>query len=141
MYYGLTGFVCAWYYRKSLTDSARNLWMKGILPLLGGLILYFALGWSLYLDWNYNHLPIGQSYTSWHLPFPPHSQVGGVFIISVISAAVGLVLMLVMRVVRPAFFKGETLNRATPTLVPEPEGTVFGVPVPHVDPPVPTAPA
>ena len=31
-YYGLTGFACAWYYRKNLTSSARNLWMQGILP-------------------------------------------------------------------------------------------------------------
>ena len=43
-YYGLTGFACVWYYRKNLTSSARNLWMQGILPLLGGLILYFLGG-------------------------------------------------------------------------------------------------
>ena len=47
-YYGLTGFTCAWYYRKVLTRSARDLWMKGILPLLGGLMLYFAMGWSIW---------------------------------------------------------------------------------------------
>ena len=41
-YYGLTGFACVWYYRKTLTESARNLWLRGILPLLGGLILWFA---------------------------------------------------------------------------------------------------
>src|SRR6266446_6632696 len=40
-YYGLTGFACAWYYRKNLTSSARNLWMQGIIPTAGGLILYF----------------------------------------------------------------------------------------------------
>src|SRR6266567_3225902 len=50
-YYGLTGFTCAWYYRKNLTSSARNLWMQGILPTLGGPILYFALAWSLHDDW------------------------------------------------------------------------------------------
>ena len=38
-YYGLTGFACAWYYRKNLTSSPRNLLMQGILPVLGGLIL------------------------------------------------------------------------------------------------------
>ena len=32
-YYGLTGFACVWYYRKSLTESARSLWLRGILPL------------------------------------------------------------------------------------------------------------
>ena len=35
-YYGLTAFACVWYYRRNLTSSARNLWMQGILPWLGG---------------------------------------------------------------------------------------------------------
>ena len=34
-YYGLTAFSCVWYYRQSLTSSARNLWMRGILPGAG----------------------------------------------------------------------------------------------------------
>src|SRR6202034_4802674 len=29
-YYGLTAFSCVWYYRATLTSSARNLWMRGI---------------------------------------------------------------------------------------------------------------
>src|SRR6516225_2190300 len=41
-YYGLTAFACVWYYRKTLRENARNLWMRGILPLLGGLIMYGA---------------------------------------------------------------------------------------------------
>src|SRR2546421_707125 len=51
-YYGLTGFACAWYYRKNLTSSARNLWMQGILPVTGALILYFLGGWSVWLDYD-----------------------------------------------------------------------------------------
>ena len=43
-YYGLTGFACAWYYRKTLTSSARNLWIQGILPVLGGLSC--AITWT-----------------------------------------------------------------------------------------------
>ena len=38
-YYGLTALTCVWYYRRNLRSSARNLWMQGILPVLGGLIL------------------------------------------------------------------------------------------------------
>ena len=34
-YYGLTALACVWYYRKTLTSSARNLWMRGIIPLPG----------------------------------------------------------------------------------------------------------
>ncbi|HYA69357.1 MAG TPA: APC family permease, partial [Acidimicrobiales bacterium] len=53
-YYGLTGFTCVWYYRKVLTRSGRDLWMKGIIPLLGGIILYFAMAWSLKADWDFS---------------------------------------------------------------------------------------
>ena len=99
-YYGLTGFTCAWYYRKVLRRSRRDLWMKGILPLLGGLMLYFAMVWSLWADWNYNNV-FAESYTSWHLPFPPHSDVGGVFLIALVSAVVGVVAMVLWRFGQP----------------------------------------
>jgi amino acid transporter len=120
-YYGLTGFTCAWYYRKILTRSLRDFLMKGVIPALGGVILYFAMGWCLWQDWNYDNVQ-AQSYTHWHLPFPPHSDVGGVFLIAVTSAAVGVLAMLLWRLGSPAFFRGEVLNRATPTLVPEQGG-------------------
>jgi len=103
-YYGLTGFACAWYYRHTLTQSARNLWMRGILPTLGGLILFFAMGWSLWLDWE-TTTDQSQSYTSWLLPFSPHWRIGGVFLIGLASAVVGLVLGVVWARVRPEFFR------------------------------------
>jgi amino acid transporter len=120
-YYGLTGITCAWYYRKTLRNSARDLWMRGILPFLGGLILFVCLVWSLYHYWN-----PANSYTSWTIPFPPHWHIGGVFIIDFLSILVGLVLILVYERLRPAYFKGEVLNRDTPTLVPEDVGTPVG---------------
>jgi amino acid transporter len=121
-YYGLTGFACAWYYRKDLTSSPRNLWMQGILPVLGGLMLFFILGWSLYFYWK----PVN-SYTSWHMPFPPHWTIGGVFIIDVVSLLIGIVLMFIYSAVRPPFFRGEVLTRSTPTLVPEDLGVEVGM--------------
>jgi amino acid transporter len=117
-YYGLTGFACAWYYRKTLLSSQRNLWMQGILPVLGGLIMYFAGGWSIWADWDYAS---GNSYTSWLMPFWPHWYIGGVFVIAFVSALLGLVAGVWMRFVSPEFFRKETLTRATPTLVPETE--------------------
>jgi amino acid transporter len=117
-YYGLTGFTSAWYYRGVLRRSRRDLWMKGILPVLGGLMLWFGMFWSLYADFNYNNV-FAESYTSWRLPFPPHSQVGGVFLIAIVSALVGIALMVLWRFGSPRFFHGETLNRTTPTLVPD----------------------
>jgi amino acid transporter len=115
-YYGLTGFACAWYYRKNLRSSQRNLWMQGILPFLGGFIMYAAGGWALWADWD---VATGNSYTSWLMPFWPHWYIGGAFVIGFISAIVGLIAGIYMRFAQPAFFRKQTLTRATPTLVPD----------------------
>jgi amino acid transporter len=116
-YYGLTGFACAWYYRKNLTSSARNLWMQGILPVLGALILWFLGGWSLYQDYDVNSA-YSASYTSWTVP-GLHWQIGGVFVIVFFSWLAGLVFFIYLRIVQPAFFRKQTLTRSTPTLVPD----------------------
>jgi amino acid transporter len=114
-YYGLTGFTCAWYYRKNLTSSARNLWMQGILPVLGGLILYFLGGWSVWLDYD---VATENDYTMWTVPFI-HWQIGGAFVIAVVAGIIGVAAYLYCRFANPAFFRKQTLTRATPTLVPE----------------------
>src|SRR5579859_2010363 len=113
-YYGMTAFTCVWYYRRILFSSARNLWMKGILPLLGGLMMYFAGGWSLWQDWK-----PGTGFTFWTMPFQPKWQIGGIFLIALISALAGLVAGIYCRATGPAFFRKQTLTRSTPTLVPE----------------------
>ena len=117
-YYGLTGLACFWFYRKTLLDSAHNFFIRGLLPLLGGLMLFFALAWSAKDDWNWNG-GNGASYTSWTMPFSPHWQIGGVFLLGFGSLLLGVVLMIIWRLVKPSFFKGETLNRDSPTLVPD----------------------
>jgi hypothetical protein len=114
-YYGLTGFACAWYYRRNLTSSARNLWMQGILPVAGGLILFFLGGWSLWMDYD---VATAQSYTMWTVP-GLHWQIGGVFVIAFLSVVVGLICYIYCRINDRAFFRKETLTRATPTLVPD----------------------
>jgi amino acid transporter len=114
-YYGLTGFACVWYYRRNLRTSARNLWMQGILPLLGALILWFLGGYSLWEDYDVN---TGNSYTSYTIP-GIHWEIGGVFVIVFLSWLAGLIFWIFLRIRQPAFFKGKTLTRATPTLVPD----------------------
>jgi amino acid transporter len=118
-YYGLTGFACAWYYRKTLRGSQRDLWMRGIIPTLGGVILYVALIWSLHDDWLSANATGAASFTQWTMPFAPHWSIGGVFLLGIGTFVIGIILMLIYRVVAPPFFKGETLNRDTPTLVPD----------------------
>ena len=110
-YYGLTGFSCTWYYRKNLTSSLRNFFMQGVFPTIGGLILFFILGWSFWYYWQ----PVN-SYTHWGIA---GQQVGGVFILDVGMLVLGIILMFVMQAFRPAFFRGETLNRDSATLVTE----------------------
>src|SRR6266700_1219909 len=116
-YYGLTGFACAWYYRKNLTSSARNLFMQGILPVTGGLILFFLGGWSVWLDYD---VATENDYTMWTVP-GLHWQIGGAFVIAVASLIIGILFFLYCRYIRPGapFFKKQTLTRATPTLVPD----------------------
>ena len=108
-YYGLTGISCAWYYRKNLKSSVRNLFVQGILPTIGALILFFIFGWALWYYWqpvnNYTHVGIlGR-------------QVGSSFILDVGLLVLGIILMFVMQGFRPAFFRGQTLNRDSATLV------------------------
>ncbi len=113
-YYGLTGFACAWYYRRNLASSARNLWMQGILPVAGGLMLFFLGGWSLWLDYD---VATDNDYTTWTVP-GIHWQVGGAFVVAVVAALLGLAVYLYCRLTRPAFFRKQTLTRTTPTLSP-----------------------
>jgi amino acid transporter len=114
-YYGLTGFTCAWYYRRNLTSSARNLWMQGILPATGGAILFFLGGWSLWLDYD---VATQNDYTMWTVPFI-HWQIGGAFVIALGAGVIGVLGYFYCKFVNPAFFRKETLTRATPTLVPD----------------------
>jgi hypothetical protein len=112
-YYGLTGIVCARWFRRELRRGG-DLLVKGLLPLFGGLVLWAFLGYGLYEFWQPSY-----GSTSWTLPFSPHWHIGGVFLTGAGALVLGVILMLVYRVVSPAFFKGRTLNKETPVLVPE----------------------
>jgi amino acid transporter len=125
-YYGLTGFACAWYYRRNLTSSPRSFIFQGLLPTLGGLILFFVLGWSLKDDWLSPLKDGAASYTGWQMSFPPHWHVGGVFLLGIGTFLIGVILMFIWQWKAPAFFRGETLNASTPTMVPDPEAAAAG---------------
>ncbi|MEU3463946.1 APC family permease [Streptomyces sp. NPDC006733] len=103
-YFGLTGFACVRYYRKVLTRSPRDLWTKGVMPGLGGvLLLYFFVNACVV----YSAADYGS--TSWTMPFPPHWQLGGVFVTGIGALLLGAVLMLLYRTARPAFFRRQTI--------------------------------
>ena len=109
LYYSITSFAAFWYFRKTLRESARNLWLRGIFPLLGGLLLSYAFIQSaidmINVDYGYTVL-LG---------------IGGSFVIGIGVILLGFVLM-GLWATRPgsrAFFKGESLNADTPVLVPD----------------------
>jgi amino acid transporter len=112
-YYGLTAFSCVWYYRKTLTRTPRDLVMQGILPLLGGLIMYAAGIYSLQSDWVWSN-----SLTYWTVP-GLNWKIGGIFIIAFLAALAGVIGFVLVRIKMPAFFRKETLTRGTATLVPD----------------------
>ena len=68
-YYGLTAFACPWLFRKTLRESTRNLFMRGILPVVGGLFMAAAFALSVK-----TYLPAASSYSS-------VGGIGGVFIL------------------------------------------------------------
>ena len=84
-YYALTGFACVWYFRATLGESARNLWFRGILPLLGAVLLTAAFFVSAVQMWDpgYGDTQI--------------FGVGGAFVSGVVLLALGAVLAAVCR--------------------------------------------
>jgi amino acid transporter len=93
-YYGITGIACVWYFRHRLTTSVRDLFLKGILPAIGGVIMLAAFARSA-------HDMLAPTYgaTSFH-------GIGGVFLLGVGAIVIGAVAMLMVRSRFPGFFRG-----------------------------------
>ena len=123
-YYGLTGFACVWYYRKTLFHSARALILRGLFPLAGGLMLLAIFVYGTYNfaqpDWLTD--AAGKNVTIFGIGAEAVVGIGGLLL--------GFVLMAVWRLVRPEFFRGETLPRRSDDLVLTAQGTepLFGLP-------------
>lgn len=123
-YYGMTGFACVWYYRKTLTRSARDLMMRGVVPLLGAVMLtvVFAYGLISYSKPDYLLDDDGNNVTI--LGF------GAVAVVGIGALVLGVIMMFVWRAMSPSFFKGETLPRRSDLLLEPAVGSVarFGLP-------------
>ena len=104
-YYGLTGFACAWFYRKELNRSARDFMMRGIVPLLGALILtaIFVYGLIQYAKPDWLTDDDGNNVTI--LGF------GAVAVVGIGALALGVVLMVIQWISAPDYFRGLTLSR------------------------------
>jgi amino acid transporter len=99
-YYSLTAFACVWYFRDSLFDSVRHFVMRGLCPLVGGVILSVIFART--------------AIDSASPDFGSGSHVGGlglVFVIAAIISVLGIGLMLLSRMRAPAYFLGATLRQ------------------------------
>ncbi|MDQ3796119.1 MAG: APC family permease [Pseudomonadota bacterium] len=112
-YYGLTGFACVWYFRRTLFASFRNFLLRGLLPLIGSIVLLIAFMESARDMFSENY-----GATSF-------MGIGGVFLIGAGTLLLGIVLMELYRLRAPAYFRGEVLNASTQAMVTE-EGEVVG---------------
>jgi amino acid transporter len=106
-YYGLTGFACAWFYRKDLTKSGRNLLMRGVVPLSGALILsaVFVYGLIQYAKPDWLTDDDGNNVTI--------LGYGAVAVVGIGALVLGMILMVVWWIASPSFFHGHTLPRRT----------------------------
>ena len=107
-YYGITAFACVWYFRRTLFSSVRNLFFRGIFPLIGGLAMAAAFGISAK-----DMIAPDYGYTA----FGP---IGGVFVLGVGMLVLGIPLMLACFAFgTKRFFRGETLTAQTEVKVPD----------------------
>ncbi|MDT5002601.1 MAG: hypothetical protein QOK12_4706 [Mycobacterium sp.] len=124
-YYGMTGYACVWYYRKTLTKNARDFMMRGVVPLLGAIMLtvVFAYGLISYSKPDYLVDEVtGENVTI--LGF------GAVAVVGIGALVLGVIMMFVWWAMSPGFFKGQTLERRSDLLL-EPAigaGAYFGLP-------------
>jgi amino acid transporter len=124
-YYGLTGFACVWFYRKTLFSSFRSFMMRGLLPLAGGLILaaIFVYGLISFASPSWLVDDDGNDVTIFGL--------GAVAVVGIGALLLGAILMGLWALRHPDFFRGKTLSRRSEDLVLAPgEGRIatFGLP-------------
>jgi amino acid transporter len=96
-YYGSTGFASTWYYRRELFSSARKFVLVGLIPFVGGLIMY---GIGIYAIYYYGKAANseGKIYAGLTLPI----WFGG------IGMVLGVVVMLISRRYFRPFFSRRT---------------------------------
>ncbi|MCF3120450.1 APC family permease [Streptomyces arenae] len=92
-YYGVTALACVWYFRGRLRASLRDLLLRGVLPLLGGLIMLAAFARSAHDMYD----PAYGS-TSFH-------GIGGVFLLGAGSFAAGALALAAARTRYHRFFR------------------------------------
>ncbi len=94
-YYGLTGYACAWHFRREIARGGRDLVTKGLLPLTGAVILTLCL------------IKSAKDMTAADYGSTSFQGVGGVFLLGIGALVLGVLLMAAMELSRPAFFRSD----------------------------------
>jgi amino acid transporter len=110
-YYGFTGIACAWYYRRDLRESTRNLLLLGVGPVLGGLMLF---GVGIKAAIYYGHTENVESAPILGITLPLWMGIGGMLL--------GAIIMLFSRPYFREFFSRKT-ETAPPGLLDQPPPT------------------
>lgn len=132
-YYGLTGFACTWYYRRTLTTSLRRLLLVGLAPFLGGAVLLFVFAKSCI---DLSKADAGST---------TYLGIGSPLVIGLGFLLLGAILMTIWRHAgHPEFFtrKPQTAHPQPTTTVPEttpdtaltPQPTLLPTPEPLPEP-------
>jgi hypothetical protein len=92
-YYPLVGLTCVWRFRRELIRGGRDLLVKGLLPLIGSVVLIFVFFRS-----------------AWDMRAPDYGTtsfagIGGVFLLGIGTIVLGVLAMLAWNAVRPEFFR------------------------------------
>jgi amino acid transporter len=93
-YYGLSGFACVWFFRRSM-KSAKGILLAGVAPLAGALMLTFVFVKSII---DLSNPANSESGNSWLGLGPP-------LVIAIFFLLLGIVIMLLQWRVEPGFFR------------------------------------
>jgi amino acid transporter len=105
-YYGFTGLACAFYFRRDLFKSARNFFLAGLIPVVGGVMMAYV-GIKAYSYYNtagnnYSHPFLG-------IQTPIFVGIGGLIL--------GVVLMFASWPFFPQFFRRKPFEAADPAVL------------------------
>ena len=92
--YGGTGLACTVYYRKELLKSAKNFFLMGVAPTVGA-ILFAA---------DPRQGALRRLHSSRQQLHGFHG-IGGMFLMGVGTMVVGVIVMVVMWICKPEFFR------------------------------------
>ena len=105
-YYGFTGLACAVYFRRDLLKSARNFFLAGLIPVVGGIMMAYigvkAYGYYNTAGNNYSHALAG-------IQTPILVGIGGLIL--------GVILMFASWPFFPQFFARKWFQTADPAVL------------------------